>query len=189
MENFETRPARVRTSTVATISLIGLVVGFLLGCLTYKRFDPCVEMPVVAVHADTLVIRDTLRIEVPQPVGKGQTRRDTVWIEIKVDSLVDSSEVVKPDTVPRIEPDGALTIPIERKEYTTAEYRAVIEGWRPRLLSLDIYSDRMTITNTVTRLRAPKYAIVGGFGLGYDGKRVTPQLGFKIGRVLWSSKK
>lgn len=187
------RPARVRASTVATIGLIGIVIGFALGALTYKRFNPCVELPIVAVEADTVVVRDTLRIEVPEATSNGVKRRDTVWLKIKpVDTtktdggIKTPPDTVERDTQPRLEPDGGITIPIEEKEYKTDEYKAVIEGWRPRLLSMEVYPKTTTVTKTVTKLQRPRWGVSVGVGGGYDGQRVVPHIGATVGFLVWS---
>lgn len=187
------RPARVRASTVATIGLIGIVIGFLLGILTHKKLNPCVELPVVAVEADTVIVRDTLRLEVPQAENKGVKRRDTVWLQIRTQDTTKTengtnlpTDTVKDDTQPRLEPSGAITIPIEQKEYKTDDYKAVIEGWRPALVSMEVYPKVTTITNTVTRLRSPRWGVTLGVGAGYDGSKVVPHVGATVGYVLWS---
>lgn len=195
MENQTQHGARVKASTVATIGLIGFIFGFLLGGLTYKRFNPCVELPIITVRADTVIVRDTLRLEVPAPSHQGVSRRDTVWIEIRTQDSTKTTNGTKTptdtneaDTMPRLEPNGAITIPIEQKEYRTEEYRAVIEGWRPRLLSMEVYPKTTTITNTVTRLQRPRWGVSVGVGGGYDGQRVRPHLGVTVGWLVWSGK-
>lgn len=195
MENQTQRGARVKASTVATIGLIGLVIGFLLGALTYKRFNPCAELPVIAVQADTVIVRDTLRLEVPQPAEKGVVRRDTVWLQIKpADSTKKDTATntpakpLKADTVPRLEPNGAITIPIEQKEYKTEEYTALIEGWRPKLLSMEVYPKTTTVTTTITKLAKPRWGLTAGVGGGYDGQRFVPHVGVTFGWVIWSGR-
>lgn len=187
------QPARVRASTVAVIGLIGLVVGFMLGALTYKRFNPCVELPVVAVEADTVIVRDTMRMPVPEATNNGVKRRDTVWIKIKpVDTTKTENDTksnpdpIKDTTGVRLEPNGAITIPIEEKEYKTEDYRAVVQGWRPSLVSMEVYPKTTTITNTVTRLQRPRWGLTVGVGGGYDGSRIVPHIGATVGYVLWS---
>lgn len=187
------QPARVRASTVATIGLIGLVIGFMLGALTYKRFNPCVELPVVAVEADTVIVRDTMRLPVPEATDNGIKRRDTVWIKIKP---VDTTKVKKDTSTPlepkrdttgvRLEENGAITIPIEEKVYKTDDYKAVVQGWRPSLVSMEVYPKTTTITNTVTRLQRPRWGLTAGVGGGYDGSRIVPHVGFTVGYVIWS---
>lgn len=193
MEN-QTQSQRLRASTVAMIGLIGLCIGFLLGCLTYKRFKPCLELPVVTVVGDTLIVRDTLRMEVPAAVPKGEVRRDTVWLDLRpaTPSEPDSPATVpegtsEGDTAPRLEPDGQLTIPISRKEYKTDDYRAVVEGWRPALISMEVYPKTTTITQTVTRLKKPRWGVAAGLGAGYAPTvGLYPSIGITVGPLLWS---
>lgn len=187
-------PSRVSASTVATIGLIGFVLGFLLGGLTYKRFSSSFELPVVAIQADTVIVRDTIRLEIPTPTSNGEIRRDTVWLQKKT---ADSTNLESDSTTPvdtsndregvRLEPDGSITIPIEQKEYKTEEYKALIEGWRPKLVSMEVYPKTTTITNTVTRLQKPRWSVTGGLGAGYAPNiGLYPNIGIVAGFVLWS---
>ena len=72
------------------------------------------------VVRDTVTVIDTVRDTVPKPYRIEVMRMDTFYLPIFVG---DSLEV---DSVP-------VVLPIEKKEYKTDEYRAVISGFRPNL--------------------------------------------------------
>lgn len=132
------------------------------------------------VQRDTVIIRDTLLADIPPPVIKEVIKYDTVTIRGRRDTLTirDSIKVIDSNKV---------VIPIEQKAYQTADYRAVISGWRPSLDSLQIYQDNITITNTITRYRNPRWAITVGAGVGYaPNKPVSPFVGVTAGYVIWS---
>lgn len=165
------------------------ILGAVLGCETNKRLNPCNETSVVS---DTIVVRDTVRLPVPQPVSKGVVKAEKVKPQIKPIEPVKKSEstevpeegkTVINDT-PVLTESGEVEIPIERKEYVTKDYRAVVEGWRPSLVSMEVYRETKTITNTVTK--RPIFSITVGPGAGYDGTKFVPFVGVTAGLVLWS---
>ena len=101
---------------------------------------------------DTLIVRDTLRDTVPRPVLVCFDHWDTLRVAVRtVDTLRDSVYIPVP-------------IPIERKEYRTDDYRAIVSGYRPRLDLMEVYRK----TRTVTVTKEPKRWGIGptaGFGI------------------------
>ena len=97
---------------------------------------------------DTLIVRDT----VPRPVLVCFDHWDTLRVAVRtVDTLRDSVYIPVP-------------IPIERKEYRTDDYRAIVSGYRPRLDLMEVYRK----TRTVTVTKEPKRWGIGptaGFGI------------------------
>lgn len=120
--------------------------------------------------SDTIVIRDTVRIDKPTPYYV---------------------EVVRIDTIAQID-TVTVTIPIERKTYQNEDYRAIIEGYKPSLISMDIYRkttlirDTIQINNTITRYKPPRWAVSVGPGVGYGPKGIQPYIGINVGYVIWS---
>lgn len=121
--------------------------------------------------SDTIVIFDTVRITEFQPVKEYITRHDTIFL----------------DTLKAF-------IPISVKEYSTEQYKAIIEGYKPNLLELEIYQKQTTIfdtirintSTTITRYKQPRFAVSIGGGAGSDGKKFVPFVGVTFGYVLWS---
>lgn len=91
---------------------------------------------------------------------------------------------------PAITPDGqGVTIPIERKTYQDEGYKAVVEGWRPKLVSMEVYpkTEYVTRTETVIQKKRPIWALTVGPSVGYglDGK-IVPTAAVTLGLVLIS---
>lgn len=90
---------------------------------------------------------------------------------------------------PTLTPGGNLAIPIERKTYQAEEYKAVVEGWRPQLISMEVYPKTLTVTKTETLIqkKRPLWALVVGPGVGYglEGK-IAPGINATLGLVLIS---
>ena len=123
---------------------------------------PRKTLPAATVR-DTLVVRDTVRDTVPRPVLVRFDHWDTLRLAVQtVDTLRDSIYV---------------PVPIERKEYRTADYRAVVCGYRPRLESMEVFRRTQMVTITPRDKRwgiGPQagFGIPGGWyvgiGISYD---------------------
>ena len=81
---------------------------------------------------DTVTLIDTVRDTVPEPVLVRFDHWDTLYFPL----LVDSGSI---DTIP-------FTIPIEKKEYRTEEYHAIISGYKPELELMEVFRKTQTIT-------------------------------------------
>ncbi len=126
---------------------------------------------------DTIIVRDTVRAEVPVPRVVEVVRYDTIH----------------PSPCPLSNGEGvvdtpAITIPIEQKEYVTADYRAVVEGYRPRLVDMEIYRQMQIISDntTTTITKNPRWAVTLGVGAGWTPQGLQPYVGATFGYVIWS---
>lgn len=128
-----------RNSALAFIAALTLIIGagsFFLGRYTVKKEYVTTEIRDTTFLS--VVVRDTIRLI----QYKERVRTDTCLVAVVRDSLI-----VEPDTV-RVE------VPIEQKTYETENYRAVIEGYRPQLVSMDIFKQMEVIT--IEKQIAPK---------------------------------
>jgi hypothetical protein len=143
--------------TAACIVLV--IAAFATGVWTGRRRS---EPAGTSAVPDTVIIRDTLCVPVPEPHVVTVVRRDTIR-----------------DSIPYITPEGEAVVPIVRKTYVTEDYKATIEGYRPELVSLELYPKTVTIT------KSPKWALTAGAGVGYGRNGVQPYIGLSLGFVLW----
>lgn len=183
----------MKTQNLMLPVLIGLVVGFIAGFLAQKSLSPCVQLPVMSVQTDTVMTTDTLRDTVLTPQIRTIIRWDTMRLEIKPADSTKSQNgnTLPPDTTyrdaePRIDSGGNLSIPITRKVYKTEDYRAEVEGYRPSLVSMEIYRRNMEITREVTKVKRPWLAVTAGGSAGYIDKQVKFMPAITAGIVLWS---
>ena len=115
--------------------------------------------------ADTVRIRDTIRVPHPVPV----TSR-----------IVDSIPVPVPVTDTLWLHDTLyVSLPREQRTYTDCTYTAWISGYRPQLDSIQIYPQTTTITNTTTITHKPKkplfsIGIQAGYGVNIIDNQVRP---------------
>lgn len=169
--------------------IVLLAVAFIIGALFFRTCSPNATPPEPTIQRDTVIIRDTIRPPVPKPEVITVVRYDTVRPQAKpVEGVTpDLATVTLPeDTIPRITPENDVIIPITQNTYKTEDYTAVVEGYRPRLVSIELYPKTTTITNTITKTRSPRWALTAGPGIGYGPNGVQPYVGVTVGFVLWS---
>lgn len=130
-----------------------------------------VDRPQVSI-ADTVIVRDTIRDTVLTPKKIYIVRHDTIRIKLPI------GETAGPKDSIQIE----VPVPITRKEYRTKDYNAIIEGFNPKLLSMEVFPITKTITNTVTKYNQPRLQIGVGVGVGYDpfSQKLHPNINLSI---------
>lgn len=155
----------MKTPIQIIFAILLLVLGAFVG---WRGYPKC---PVIETRTDTLIVYDTLRDTVLVPVTRTVVRRDTVWMYV-----VRDPEGLTTDS-------ALVAVPIERKVYQTVDYRAIVEGFRPELISMEVYRQTQYIdrTQTVTTPDRRRWGI--GLQAGYgvvvrDGRMVgTPYVG------------
>ncbi|MCC8035949.1 MAG: hypothetical protein LIO77_08495 [Rikenellaceae bacterium] len=113
-------------------------------------------------HIDTLILRDTVRDTLLVPHKVYLSRTDTVYLPSPADTVF--MEVV---------------VPVERKEYRTENYFAVVEGYRPRLVAMSVFPETRYITETTTTTVTvkPRLGIGIHTGYGYGKQGLSPYVG------------
>ena len=109
-----------------------ILVAFLATTILYRNCNGKHESDVPVI--DTVIQIDTVRDTVPHTVIVRFDHWDTLYIPL----LIDSGIV---DSVP-------FAIPIEKKEYRTENYHAVISGYKPELELMEVFKKTLTITVT-----------------------------------------
>lgn len=147
-----------------TIIHILIVAAALTGAFLAGRGTK--HCPTPQERVDTLVRVDTLRDTVVVEKTRVVTRTERV--PFRVDSIVR-------DTV-------YIDIPIERVEYTDSMYRAVIEGYRAKLVFIETYNRTQYITREIvhTIKKRPQWGIGVQLGYGTDLQRHGPYVGAGI---------
>lgn len=116
-----------RTIITAAISaVLVLGIGFFAGRRT------CRPQQLEILRRDTVTVTDTIVREIPLPRTVTVVRIDTCYLSSPTDTI----------RIP-------VAVPIERKTYTTPDYRAVVEGYRPSLVEMQVYQKQQTITQTI----------------------------------------
>lgn len=183
--------------------LITLFVGaFFAGRWTqYRTSEP-------TVRRDTVILHDTLTLPVPAPSVVDVVRRDTYWLPIALPTeaghTADAAAALPSDTSGQrslspllarcatslLRTAGSLrmpvVVPIERRVYVTSDYRAVVEGYRPSLVSMELYRQTQVVTERpVARPRRWGIGLQAGYGLAPRTGRFEPYIGIGVQYSIW----
>lgn len=139
-----------------------IIIAVLL-CLVFRQCNHSAVR--TERYVDTVIVRETVRDTILIPQKVYIARIDTVFLPSAGDTVY--REVV---------------VPIERKEYRTDDYFAVVEGFRPRLLEMEIYPQTkyITMTEVNTVKKNPKIGVGIQAGYGYNGQRIAPYIGVGV---------
>ena len=145
-----------------------ILVAFLATTILYRNCNGKHESDVPVI--DTVIQIDTVRDTVPHTVIVRFDYWDTLYIPL----LIDSGIV---DSVP-------FAIPIEKKEYRTENYHAVISGYKPELELIEVFQKTHTITVTP---KSKRWVLSTGVSMGYNPftRRFEPTIGVNVGIRLW----
>lgn len=135
-----------------------------LSILLLKRCDKK-EFVRTETFIETIVVRDTVRDTLLIPHNVFVSRVDTVYLTAPSDTVL-----------------LEVTVPVERREFRTDDYHAVIEGYRPELVSMAVFPETRYITETshTTLKKSPRFGVGIQAGYGYAGKKPHPYIGIGV---------
>lgn len=143
------------------------LLGWLNTCSKYSR----ISQPRERIKIDTVYITDTVRDSIPKPQTRYVTRTDTV--RIPNDTIYLDGDTIK------------IPVPIERKEYKTEDYFAIVEGYRPSLFYIETYNKTVYI-NKASYRRPRRWGFGVSAGYGTDFKTHYPYVGVGVNYNLIS---
>ncbi len=124
-------------------------------------------------RVDTVWVRDTVRDTVLVPVERYMVRVDTVWLR-PIDDTTRGDSLEK-------NPPSAFRLPVERVVYSTGDYRAVVEGFRPSLVEMELYPRSALVTrHTVRAPPARRWSAGLQAGWGITPRGFAPYLGVGV---------
>ena len=118
------------------------------------------------VQSDTIIVIDTVRDTIPEPVREIVTK----YIQVPADTI---TKYIKGDTV---------FLPVIQKKYLTADYRAWVSGYNAALDSIDVFPKTVYVTKTVPARRWG-LGISAGYGVGRSG--LSPFVGIGVYYRMW----
>ena len=152
---------------LAVVALMVLSLSWWLGKLVNKQ-----QPPVVETQTDTVYIHDTLRIVEPVPTYQEVVKVETEYlVRVVNDTIIDTVYV---------------RVPISQVVYENNRYKAVIQGYQPRLVSLDIYTDKTYVYSHKTIVKPAKLSLSAGIYGGYGPKGFDYGLGIMLGIPIFS---
>lgn len=141
----------VKLIIVLSVLVAGLTIGYRFG-----------DSGAIESSADTIFIRDTIRVDVPMVVDT-----DTIGTRkynVKVDSVMGDSAKVE--------------LPITQKVYEDSTYKAYVSGFDARLDSFHIYQPMMYVKQSEREIKHWSIGIQGGIGITPKG--VQPYIGVGV---------
>lgn len=136
------------------IALSILVMGFVIGLLC--RRTEYVETTIV--ERDTTVVVDTHIVEKPVPYKVTVT--DTLLKEVT-------------DTV-RLNDTLYVRLPLEKREYRRDEFYAVVAGYEPRLIHIEVYPKTVYVTEKLRETVSQRNYLSAGVDVVYMGSPYIP---------------
>lgn len=139
------------------------------------------------ISADPIVVHDTIRIVEPIHIKETIVRHDTVFFPISNELESTSNLTSNPTSNPTsnlIQDSAKVVIPIIERTYEDSTYKAVVRGYNPELVSLDIYRQQTTVYRQQTK--KPRITISAGVYGGFGTKGADYGLGVMVGVPIWS---
>jgi hypothetical protein len=149
----------------ATQLIIAIVITAIIAFFFGEQYEAKYH-PVIIQRVDTLTLTNTIRDTILEPVTVYRHRTDTIPVHVMVHDTLEIKVQVP--------------VPIIRKEYETEDYRAVIEGWRPSLIEMEVYQKTHYITNTVTIKSKQRFGVGLQAGYGFTPNGGVPYIGVGI---------
>ena len=163
--------------TDAAIAVVILIVVLPFFCRINSE-------PQVVSTNDTIYIHDTIHIVEPTP-----TKEEAVGEEVtklpKAKSKLNIPISNELDSIGELSNDSAeVVIPITERTYEDSTYKAVVRGYNPELVSLDIYKQQTTVYRQQTR--KPKVVVGIGPYAGFGNKGFNYGIAVNVSMPIWS---
>lgn len=145
-----------------------VVLALMVGSFCFGRATKDTSIVSTKIERDTIIVRDTIREYYPQEVVRTIVRTERVEVPI-----------IRYDTIREV---VEVEIPIEQREYKSEEYYAIVEGYNPRLKSIEVYPRTAYITTTETIKERKRWGVSVGVqgGYGFTPKGWQPYAGVGI---------
>ena len=145
-----------------------VVLALMVGSFFFGRATKRVDDVGTRIERDTIVVRDTIREYYPHEVVKTIVRTERVEVPIvRCDTIRDTMWV---------------ELPIESREYKSEEYYAIVEGYNPMLKYIEVYPRTSYITTTETIKQKKRWGVSLGVqgGYGFTPKGWQPYAGVGV---------
>jgi hypothetical protein len=159
-------------ATLALIIFVGCVVGsFLMGRAT---------MSVGENKRDTVVLRELVRDIMPMPTSSSQIRTELALLPRSLPPI--NTSLPKVDTI-KVVDSVLVEVPISRTEYSTDNYYIIAEGYRTKLLQVDVFPEQRIITEQVMKRKrwGVSIGVQGGYGITPKGYQPYAGVGVTFG--------
>lgn len=126
------------------------IILFIVLVFWFGRFTKNCPQPEIRI--DTITVFDTIREKIPEYINRYVVKTDSVPYYIYgVDTVI-----------------KYVYLPIERKEYKTDNYFAIVEGYNPSLYYIETYNKTSYIDRVQKIYVKPRWGIGVQIGYGYN---------------------
>lgn len=171
--------------------IVSVLLNVFLSTIVYRQRT-------TDMSADPLVVHDTIRIVEPAPTEDDVVRYDTASFPMVEQSELKSEPKGELKNIPisnELDSIGGLSnglsndsakvvIPVTERTYEDSTYKAVVRGYNPELVSLDIYNS--TRTRTITKTKQPKVVVGVGPYVGFGNKGFNYGISVNVSMPIWS---
>lgn len=137
------------------------------------------------VKTDTLVMHETISVIKPIHIKETIVRHDTVFFPI-YNELESTSNPTSNPTSNLIQDSTKVVIPITERTYEDSTYKAVVRGYNPELVSLDICNTAKYYPVVEKVEIKPKIVVSAGLYGGFGSNGADYGLGIMVGVPIWS---
>lgn len=165
------------------VMVLVLVVSVLLNVVLWgnERADKRADKTLF----DTIIVHDTITVIKPTVICERVLKVDTVWFE-RADNMEDSGEN-QPFSGEDFTADSVqVVIPITERTYEDSTYKAVVRGYNPELVSLEVYRRIVYIDRIEAIEKRPRVVVSAGVYGGFGVKGADFGLGVSVGMPIWS---
>ena len=152
-----------RVTLAIAIIIIMSILSSILGWIGRGYWDRRHSLP---PQIDTVWRHDTIRLVVAKPVGTIAAKLPVVREEgapLQARDTLPAPDHFRDTTKMIIRDSVQVEVPIEQKTYEGENYRAVVQGFRPELLSIDIRVPELAVPEG----RRKRWFVTIGPQLGY----------------------
>lgn len=135
------------------------------------------------VKCDTIYIHDTIRVVEPIHIKETVVRYDTVFFPVykELESINNLTSNLTSN-----QDSANVVVPITERTYEDSTYKAVVRGYNPELVSLDMYLKEVYFPKIVEKEVKPKVVVSAGVYGGFGVKGADYGLGISVGVPIWS---
>lgn len=110
--------------------------------------------------------------------------QEDVYVPEKADSGTLTASYEQVNSIGKVSDSAKVVIPITERTYEDSTYKAVVRGYKPELVSLDIYRQQTTVYRQQTR--KPKVVVGIGPYAGFGNNGFSYGIAVNVSMPIWS---
>lgn len=112
--------------------------------------------------------------------------QEDVYVPEKADSGTLTASYEQVNSLGKVSDSAKVVIPVTERTYEDSTYKAVVRGYNPELVSLDIYNSTKYYPVVEKVKVKPKIVVSAGVYAGFGVKGADYGVGLSVGVPIWS---